>query len=340
MLPGAEDGHAAELLYWLRIVQHHVHHESATAAAAVGIDDVDDASDGDTITSQATPPMYTSLATALVRWVAHTFHEAGATSSTCPRVWVPVGHDDNHPPTLVLRPVCEHPQCLHAVLPHSRRAMADVTSLVAPHDCGVDGVHTSVIPLRTLAKRSGRVLAALTQAQEYGDEGEQTLRHECILSAAEAMLAVLPMDAQAPVSRLSNLHKALRKPLRLVQVVAHRQRVDDAAAHAQSHLWLCKHHAEHTELAHSRQREKRSVEAVSMLVEWYWHDGQCSHVFDCMCTATLEHAIQSKLPQATLRCRDHMQTVQFLASGMVVKESGARVGRVSLKTYVFVCVVM
>ena len=339
MLPGAEDGHAAELLYWLRIVQHHVHHESATAAAAVGIDDVDDASDGDTITSQATPPVYTSLATALVRWTAHTFREAGATSSACPRVWVAVRHDDNHSPTLVLRPVCEHPQCLHAVRTQSRRrAMNDVTSLVAAAlDCG-HGSRTSSVPLRMLAERSGRVLAALTLAVAYGDEDMQTLRHEHILSAVEAMLTVLPIDAQAPVGRLSKLHKALRKPLRWVQVVAHQPRVGDGAGHAQSHLWLCKHHAEHTELAQSRVREKRSVEVVTMLVEWYWHDGQRSRVFDRMCTATLEHAFQSKLPQATLRCRDHMQTVQFLASGMVVKESGARVGRVSLKTYVFVCV--
>jgi len=340
MLPGAEDGHAAELLYWLRIVQHHVHHESTAAAAAGDIDDEDDASDGDTITSQATAPMYTSLATALVRWTAHIFREAGATSSTCPRVWVPVGHDDNHSPTLVLRPVCEHPQCLHAVRTQSRRrAMNDVTSLVAAALDGGHGSRTSSVPLRMLAERSGRVLAALTLAVAYGDEDVQTLRHEHLLSAVEAMLGVLHIDAQAPISRLSKLYKTLRKPLRWVQVVAHQPRADDAAGHAQSHLWLCKHHAKDTDLARLQLCKKLCAEAVSMLVEWYWHDGQRSRVFDRMCTATLEHAFQSKLPQTTLRCRDHMQTVQFLASGMVVKESGARVGRVSQKTYVFVCVV-
>ena len=128
MLPGAEDAHAAELLYWLRILQDHLRLESS---AVVGIDD--GSSDNGDHDDAACLSMHTSLAMALVRWAAHTFHEAGTPSSHCPRVWVPVLHDSNSP-TLVLRPVCEHAMCLHAVLPHSRRAMNDVASLVVTHD--------------------------------------------------------------------------------------------------------------------------------------------------------------------------------------------------------------
>ena len=341
MLPDSNDRHAAELMYWLRIVQHHVCNEGSAAEGSGDDDSSDDdgdGDDGDSTSSQPMAPMFTSLATALVRWTTHTFHEAGAASSRCPRVWVVVRHDSG--PTLVLRPVCEHPECLHAVRTHSRHALKDVTSLVATHDdhrhTGVqvmDDNHASSVPLRTLSEHCGRVLAALTQATGYGDEGEQTLHPDSILADVEALLAALPTDAHVSVKRLSKLHKALRKPLRWVQVVAHRQRVGRGAMHAQSHLWLCKHHAKDTELARLQQRQHQSVEAVSMLVEWYWHDGRHSRVFDRLCTATLEHAWQSKLAEVTLNCPDHTLTVQFLSSGMVVKESGARVGRVSLKTY-------
>ena len=327
MLPGAEDAHAAQLLYWLRIVQDHLRRESPPA---VGVDDADASSDNDDGTSCS---MFTSLATALVRWAAHTFHEAGSSSSNCPRVWVPVRHD-NSGPTLVLRPVCEHAECLHAVLPHSRRAMDDVTSLVVPPNAhrhaGMDGSHTPTVPLRSLAERSGHVLAALTQAATYGDEGEQTMHETTVSAAVDALVTALPLGAQASIQRLSGLHTTLRKPLRWVQVVAHRQ----ASVDAQSHMWLCTHHAERTELARFRKRQQQLVDAMSLWVEWSWHDGQRLHVFDRLCTATLEHAFRAKLTEVELRCSDHSQTVQFLASGMVIKESGARVGRVSLKTYV------
>ena len=329
MLPGAEDAHAAQLLYWLRIVQDHLRRESS---AAVGIDDADTSCDDATTVS-----MYTSLATALVRWAAHTFHEAGSASSHCPRVWVPVRHDNNGP-TLVLRPVCEHAECLHAVLPHSRRGTDDVTSLVATRDghrhAGVDGSHASPVPLRTLAERSARVLAALTQATAYGDEELLTFPASSISAAVDALLTALPPDAQASIQRLSDLHKALRKPLRWVQVVAHRQQGGRSALAQQSHMWLCTHHAERTELAQFRERQRQLVEAVSLSVEWSWHDGQRLHVFDRVCTATLEHAFRTKLTQVELHCSDHTQTVQFHPSGMVVKETGARVGRVTLDTCV------
>ena len=327
MLPGAEDAHAAQLLYWLRIVQDHLRRESS---AAVGIDD--DASSCDDTASLS---MFTSLTTALVRWAAHSFHEAGTPSSHCPRVWVPVRHDNNGS-TLVLRPVCEHAECLHAVRTQSRRGTDDVTSLVATRDghrhAGVDGSHVSTVPLRTLAERSGRVLAALTQATSYGDEELLTFPASSISAAVDALLTALPPDAQASIQRLSDLHKALRKPLRWVQVVAQRHRAD-----ALSHRWLCTHHAKDTELARLRERQHEIFEAVSMLVEWSWHDGQRSCVFDRLCTATLEQAFQSKCTEVKLHCSDHTQTVQFLPSGMVMKESGARVGRVSLKTYACGC---
>jgi len=329
MLPGAEDAHAAQLLYWLRIVQDHLHRESSPA---VGVDDVDASSDNDGGDGTTTASMFTSLATALVRWAAHTFHEAGSSSSHCPRVWVPVRHD-NSGRALVLRPVCEHAECLHAVRTQSQRAMDDVASLMATHaghrHAGMGGSHVWTVPLRTLVERSGRVLAALTQATSYGDEELLTFPASSISAAVDALLTALPPGAQASIQRLSDLHKALREPLRWVQVVAHRERSD-----ALSHQWLCSHHAKDTELAQLRERQQQLVDAVSMSVEWSWHDGQRLHVFDRLCTATLEHAFRAKLIEVELRCSDHSQTVQFLASGMVIKESGARVGRVSLKTYV------
>ena len=329
MLPGAEDAHAAQLLYWLRIVQDHLCRESTPA---VGVEDVDTSSDNDGGDDATTPSMFTSLATALVRWAAHTFHEAGTPSSHCPRVWVLVRHDNNGS-TLVLRPVCEHAECLHAVRTQPRGAMDDVASLVATRNghrsARVDGSHASTVPLRTLAERSGRVLAALTQSTSYGDEELLTFPVSSISAAADALLTALPPDAYAPIQRLSDLHKALRKPLRWVQVVAHRPQAD-----ALSHRWLCTHHAKDTELARLRERQHEIVEAVSMLVEWSWHDGQHLRVFDGLCTATLEQAFQSKCPAVKLHCSDHTQTIQFLPSGMVMKESGARVGRVSLKTCV------
>jgi len=348
MLPDSNDGHAAELMYWLRIVRHHVRNEGSAAEGSGDDDSSDDDGDGDggdSTTSLRVAPMFTSLATALVRWTAHTFHEAGAASSSCPRVWVAVSHGNgaSHDPALALRPVCEHSECLHAVHTHSRRALTDVTSLVVTHGdhrhTGVqvmDDNHASSVPLRTLSEHCGRVLAALTQATGYGDEGEQTLHPDSILADVEALLDTLPTDAHVSVKRLSKLHNALRKPLRWVQVVAHRQRVGRGAVDAQSHLWLCKHHAKYTEFARRQQRQHQSVEAVSMLVEWYWHDGRHSRVFDRLCTVALEHAWQSKQAEVTLYCPDHTVTVQFLSSGMVVKDSGARVGRVSLKTCVCV----
>ena len=329
LLPGAEDALAAELMYWLRVVQHRVRCDAVGSS---------DNGDGDAIVPPLHAHMFTSLVTALVRW-AHTF-DAAAPSSRCPRVWVPVlGSSSRHDPPLVLRPVCEHTKCLHAVLPYVRRGMADVTSLVATRGGEVDRGQTSTFPLRTLAERSGRVLAALTQAPSYGDELEQTMSQDKILAAVEGLLAHLPLDEQASIQRLSDLHKDLRKPLRWVRVVARRQGLPRGAAQAQSHRWLCKLHATETELAHVRERQHEVIETVSMLVEWYWHDDVGSHAFDHVCTATLEHALQSKLAEAALHCGNHTQTVQFLASGIVMKESGARVCRVSLKTCVTVFVV-
>jgi len=341
---GAEDGHAAELLHWLRIVQCHACNDSGAVAGSDHGSEHGSVCDGGgdvgTTTPLSSTHMCISLATALVRWAAHTFHGAGTPSPCSPRVWVAVRRDNpaSQPPTLVLRPVCEHPECLHAVRTQSRRAIDDITSLVAIRDDHLHGGgHTSTVPLRTLAERSGRVLAALTQAVAYGDEDEQTLHHEHVLAAVSDMLTVLPNGTQVAVHRMSELHQTLGVPLQWVPVVAHPNRAGcDVGVH--SHLWLCKHHATDTELAQLRHRQHQSVEAVSMLVEWHWNDGQRLRVFDHVCTVALEHAWQSKLTQVTLSCSNHTQTVLFLTSGMVVKESGARVGRVSRKTYVCVCV--
>jgi len=347
MLPDAEDADAAELLYWLRIVQHRVGSESSTGADDKPYDDDsdgDDGGDGDDVAAPLCAQVYTSLANALLRWSAQVFHEAGAPSSCCPRVWVPmrVGHT-----ALALRPVCEHPDCLHAVRTHSRRAMDDVASLVeADTVCqhsDTHGSHTPIVPLRALTERSGLVLAALTQAAAYGDEDDQTCHASSVSASVEALLTALPADAQVSVSRLSALHKTLRKPLRWVHVGTHDSKPTDSG-NSLSKLWLCKHHAFSTML---RRREQAMKDAVARLARWFWHDGHASHAYSDACNSQLESAFRCGEARAKLHVSSAdgvgvsagtVHTVLLRASPMSVTETGATVVRISTEVCVLCAV--
>ena len=298
-------------------------------------DDRDDGivRDSDDNVSTPTPDarMCAVSADRLVQWAARLFaEEAGVPSPRCPRVWVAVPQPVRRNSTLrhqalVLRPVCEHAECMHAVRTHSRQATGDVTSLVVAHDASdVDGSRTSTVPLRRLAVHCARVLAALTRAA--GDEDEQTIHHDSMLAAAKALQSALSPDARVSVKHLSELHKALREPLRWVHVAAPRRQ--GVNRDSRPHLWLCRRHAECVELARLRQRLHHSDEALSKLVQWYWHDGQSSHAFGPVCNTALEHALQFGLEEVDVHCSGSTHTVQFLPSGMVIKESGARVDRV------------
>jgi len=165
MVSVARDGHEAELQYWLHTT------ESMCSEAQCGEEDI-----------ILPPHMCTSLASALVKWSASTLQEDISRPSVCPRVWVAVCHRDA---SLVLRPVCEHPECLHAMR-FKRRGCGIVADVLHPSfararhvhapptDTGVEAGTAAKIPLRQLAMLSGRALAVLTQDAEYGDEAMQS----------------------------------------------------------------------------------------------------------------------------------------------------------------------
>mgnify|MGYP006883386902 FL=1 len=110
LVPDARSGHAAELQYWQAVADVH------TLDSSHGV--------------RTLPPhMRTSLATSLVRWSASLRQDSVVDASRCPRVWVGVLHprDDR----LLLRPVCEHTECLHAVRPFQRREVGTWTGVQA-----------------------------------------------------------------------------------------------------------------------------------------------------------------------------------------------------------------
>ena len=108
LVPDAKSGHAAELRYWLAVADVRAH----------------DSSHG---VRTLPPHMRTSLATSLVRWSASLWQGNGVGASHCPRVWVGVPRGD----ALLLRPVCEHTECLHAVRSFQRRDVGTWTGIQA-----------------------------------------------------------------------------------------------------------------------------------------------------------------------------------------------------------------
>ena len=331
IVPAAKDGHEAELRYWLR---------SAETLLRSG--------DAEDITMP--PHVCMSLAAALVQWSASELQEDVACPSSCPRVWVAIRHRDA---SLVLRPVCEHLECLHAMR-FKRRGFGILADVVDPcfarddrspnPDTGGTGAE---IPLRQVAALSGRALAALTQDADYGDEAMQTLHEEDVSAGVGEIRTALPAHTMVPVKHLVSLHERLQAPLCLTQVLAHVPRPtsrhldglggDDGSM---SRLWLCKRHAETNELQQHRRREQEAIEAMSMRVQWFWHDGQQSHEYHLACNAKLEHAFSANHEDVVVRVLSSgvspttTHTVQLHALPMVVQETGARVVRISRVTYV------
>ena len=100
-------------------------------------------------------------------------------------------------------------------------------------------------------------------------------------------------------------------------------------------MWLCESHANATELHRVRLREQECVNTVSMLVQWYWHDGRQLCAYNPKNNALLERGVQRK--QRLVRLSSSScgpQTVLLHATPMIVEDSGARVVRVSRETYV------
>ena len=230
LVPDAKSGHAAELQYWLVVADVHTHDSS-----------------------HHVPPLpsrvRTALAASLVRWSASLWQQNGVDALRCPRVWVGFCHprDDR----LLLRPVCEHVECLHAVRPFQRRDVGTWTEIqasISPVHHDGDGItnhetraHVQV-PVRVLMDLSGRVLA-LVSSGNTRDHDNQTIDPEDVLDGVTKVVACVPSHANVPSPIFSSVHTELQHPLLWVQVVAHGSGPSDDGNRL-SNLWLCKHHAD------------------------------------------------------------------------------------------------
>mgnify|MGYP000315166432 CR=1 FL=1 len=263
----------------------------------------------------------------------------------CPRVWVGVLHprDDR----LLLRPVCEHTECLHAVRPFQRRDVgtwigiqASLSSVesegMTPHET----VAHVQVPVRVLMERSGQVLA-LVSSGDSRDEDTQTLDPEDASDGVTRVMASVPDHAKVSDSVFSSVHTDLRNPLQWVQVVAHGSGPSDHG-NFMSKLWLCPRHADRTELKQLRRREQVMAAAVSQLAQWHWHDGHVSHAYGHACNAQLESAFRCREDRVVLHvaavdgvaASGTVHTVRLRTSPMRVEESGATVVRISSESYV------
>ena len=327
LVPDANSGHAAELQYWLAVAGVRTH-------------------DGSRGVQTLPPHVRTSLATSLVRWSASLWQDNDVDASRCPRVWVGVLHHHHRDDRLLLRPVCEHTECLHAVRPFQRREVGRWTriqaSLSSMHSDGMThheaGIHVQV-PTRVLMERSGRVLA-LVSSGDGRDDDAQTLDPEDVSDGVTKVMACVSEHAKVPGSIFSSVHADLRNPLQLVQVVANGSAPSDHG-NSLSKLWLCPRHADRTELMQLRRREQVMAAAVSQLAQWYWHDGHVSHAYGHSCNTQLESALRCEEARVVLHvaaadgvyASDTKHTVRLRTSPMRVMESGATVVRISGESY-------
>ena len=208
LIPDTKNGHAAELQYWLAVAESR-------------------ASDSNHSAATLPPHIRASLAASLVRWSACLWQGniADPVVAHCPRVWVGVRHarDD----TLLLRPVCEHTECLHAVRPFQHRGVGTWSGVQASlSSMQVDGIthhetdaHIQV-PVQDLMQRSGRVLALVSSGDSRDDEA-QTLDPEDVLDGVTAVVTCVPAHAKVSNSIVASVHAGLRHPLQWVQVTAH-----------------------------------------------------------------------------------------------------------------------
>ena len=319
LVPDTKSGHAAELQYWLAVADVHTHDNSHGVRTLP-------------------PHMRTSLATSLVQWSASLWQDNGVDASRCPRVWVGVLHprDDR----LLLRPVCEHTECLHAVRPFQDRDVGTWTGVQASHSTHHETAAHVPVPVRILMERSGRVLA-LVSSGDGRDHDAQTLDPEDASDGVTKVKTCVPDHANMSNSVFSAVHTDLRNPLQWVQVVAHGSGPSDHG-NVLSKLWLCKHHADSTEFEQLRRREQVMATAVSQLAQWYWHDGHVSHAYGHACNTQLESAFRCGEARVVLHvaAADGMDasgtvhTVRLRSSPMRVIESDATVVRISGESYV------
>ena len=328
LVPDAKSGQAAELQYWLAVA------DVRTRDSSHGV---------------RTLPLHmrTSLATSLVRWSASLWPDNGVDASSCPRVWVGVLHprDDR----LLLRPVCEHTECLHAVRPFQRRSrsvgtwtgiQASLSSVLGEDITRRETRAHILVPVRALAGQSGRVLALVSSGSSRDDDA-QTLDPEDLSDGISEVMARVPEHAKVPNSVFSSVHADLQHPLHWVQVAAHGSGPSDGGD-SLSKLWLCKHHADNTELKQLRRREQVMAAAVSQLAQWYWHDGHVSHAYGHACNTQLETAFRCGEARVVLHvapadgvdASGTVHTVRLRTSSMRVMESDATVVRICSKVYV------
>jgi len=325
LVPNAKSGHAAELQYWLAVADVRTHGSSHGVRTLP-------------------PHMRTSLATSLVRWSASLWQGNGVGASHCPRVWVGVPRGD----ALLLRPVCEHTECLHAVRPFQRRDVGTWTgiqaSLSSVHGDGMTHHETAVqLPVRVLMKRSGRVLA-LVSSGDSRDYDAQSLDPDDVSDGVTKVMACVPDHAKVPNSILASVHADLRHPLQWVQVAAHGSGPSDGG-NSLSKLWLCKYHADSTELKQLRRHEQAMAAAVAQLAQWYWHEGHVSHAYGHACNTQLEREFRCGEAGVVLHvtaadgvdASGTVHTVRLRPSPMSVMESGATVVRISGESYVARC---
>jgi len=323
LAPDANSGHGAELQYWLHVAEAQTGDDSGERHSGVGL----------------RPHARTSLGTSLIRWCASLLHEEGDGTPSCPRVWVGVCHPRND--TLLLRPMCEHVECLHAMRPFQQLCVGTSRDVLASRTGRGDGsahdrgtTRPGHVPVQLLLRQSGRALAVVTRDVVHRDYESQTVDPEDVSSGVEEVMASVPDDVKVPVPALSSLHEALHNPLQCVQVVPHVPHVVDVSGGVLSRLWLCRRHADNTELKQLQRRQAAVTAAVSQSVQWYWHDGHLSHAYGHECNAQLESAFRNKEVRVTVHDEAGIvHTVALHKWPMKIAETGATVLRTSKETY-------
>lgn len=258
-----------------------------------------------------------SLARALQQWGASQVRH-----QTCPRLWAVIRCPVKQ--HLVLRPMCEKPECMHAVSATGQLLQSRV-GLVS----NLFGVHerrecSTAVELHKIAARCGKALVALTQASTYGNSHEQNVPCDHVVVADN--LEAAPRGRYVPVEVLVNLHGELGRPLSRVEAAG-------PPGSMSSHLWLCRHHAAQDD---ARAREKLAMDVVSMKVEWLWKDGYEWRRYGPACTLKLEGAYARRDSRVEVSFGGSDSHVVVISTPMVVQGSNAPVWRRVLQSCVCV----
>jgi len=167
-----------------------------------------------------------------------------------PPLWVPVPSDaSGAPSTLRLRPVCAHPDCLHAVLAHtieqdsvSVRGLASSTD----HEEAVTFLQRVAQALGVFTRAQRSDLQTLTQHQL--SQGVVQLRELVGSVSGERHNVACTLSEHTYVQALQDLYKLLGSPLEQVMEGESRQ------------LFVCSHH--HSAYTQRRQLSVRQLHAL------------------------------------------------------------------------------